>query len=386
MSESKIGGEYGEVRAEIDVQALNKYLAQYAKEVKVPVEVKQFKYGQSNPTYFLTDANKTRFVMRKKPAGKLLSATAHAIEREYKILNAIHTHNTRTKTSNPIPIPQPIVLCEDSSIIGTPFYVMEFLDGRIFTDPRMPQIPQEERKQCWLSAVRSLAALSSLVPSEVGLDDFGPHTPYFPRQIKSLSRVSQAQAQAVDVDTKVPVGPIPYFDEMIAWYKDHLPDERKTGLRIVHGDYKIDNLIFHPTEPRVIGILDWELCTLGSPLADLANLLMPFHITSKQVPPPDAITGFKDLPASEVPCSLEEIERAFCTGFGIPYPIHEMVYANSWMFFRLAIILQGISARYARRQASSANAKAQGQRFPMLGRMAKELSKEGGSSRLAAKL
>ncbi|KAG9105366.1 hypothetical protein FRC07_009343, partial [Ceratobasidium sp. 392] len=240
--------------------------------------------------------------------------------------------------------------------------------------------------------VRSLAALSSLIPSEVGLDDFGPHTPYFPRQIKSLSRVSQAQAQAVDVDTKAPVGPIPHFDELIEWYRDHLPDERKTGLRIVHGDYKIDNLIFHPTEPRVIGILDWELCTLGSPhikvyqLADLANLLMPFHVTSKDIPPPDAITGFKDLPPSEVPCSLEELERAFCTGFGIPYPVPEMVYANSWMFFRLAIILQGIAARYARRQASSANAKAQGSRFPMLGRMAKDLTKEEHALRPTAKL
>ncbi|KAF8608112.1 kinase-like protein [Ceratobasidium sp. AG-I] len=386
MSNAKIGGEYGEIRSEINVQALNDYLGRHAKEVKVPVEVKQFKYGQSNPTYFLTDANKTRFVMRKKPAGQLLSSTAHAVEREYKILRAIHTHNTRNKTKKPIPIPQPIILCEDSSVVGTPFYVMEFLEGRIFADPRMPEIPQADRKQCWLSAVRSLAALSSLVPSEVGLDDFGPHTPYFPRQIKSLSRVSQAQAKAVDIETKVPVGPIPDYDEMIAWYKDHLPDERKTGLRIVHGDYKIDNLIFHPTEPRVIGILDWELCTLGSPLADLANLLMPFHVDQKDIPPPNAVSGFKNQPAEAIPCPLEELERTFCADFGVPYPITDMVYANSWMFFRLSIILQGIAARYAQRQASSANAKEQSSRFPLFGRMAKALMKEGGNTLPQAKL
>lgn len=118
----------------------------------------------------------------------------------------------------------------------------------------------------WLSAIRALAALSSLDPTALGLDGFGPTTPYFPRQIKSLSRVSQAQAATVDIETGAPTGMIPAFDEMVAWYQAHLPDERKTGLRVVHGDYKLDNMIFHPTENRVIGILDWELCTLGSPV------------------------------------------------------------------------------------------------------------------------
>lgn len=151
-------------------------------------------------------------------------------------------------------------------MIGTPFYIMEFLEGRIFSDPRMPQADPAERKQLWLSAVRTLALLGALDPDAIGLAKFGAHTPYYPRQIKSLTRVSNAQAAATDVETGKPVGDIPYYKESLAWYSSHLPDETKTGTRIVHGDYKIDNLIFHPTEPRVIGILDWELCTLGSPV------------------------------------------------------------------------------------------------------------------------
>ncbi|QRW25273.1 phosphotransferase enzyme family protein [Rhizoctonia solani] len=328
MSGGKIGGEYGEIRANIDIQSLNKYLGQHGRGIRVPVEVKQFKVRLYNIDLKLYDAE---------------------------------ISESMDSTFVPISyIPGPLQLALGSQITS---------------------------------------CLIITCPFGVGLENFGPHTPYFPRQIKSLSKLKprlstwklrsqwdRAQAKVVDVETKEPVGPVPDYDEMIAWYREHLPDESKTGLRVVHGDYKIDNIVFHPTEPRVIGILDWELCTLGSPLADLANLLMPYHVDPAEVPPPNAISGFKGQPPDAVPCSLEELERAFCDGFGIPYPITEMVFANSWMIFRLSIISQGVAARYARRQASSANAKAQGDRFPMLGGMAKRLMLEGSSTQLKAKL
>ena len=225
--------------------------------------------------------------MRKKPAGQLLSSTAHQIEREYRVLTALHKHNTNpsTKPWQVVPVPIPYALCEDVKVVGTPFYIMEYLDGRIFTDTRMFEVSPNDRREwrvslydlrclqlkigspsSWISAVQALAALASLDPADIGLANFGPSTNYFPRQIKSLSRVSEAQAQTVDVDTGKSVGKIPLFDELVDWYQKHLPDERKTGLRVVHGDYKLDNLIFHPSENKVIGILDWELCTLGSPV------------------------------------------------------------------------------------------------------------------------
>lgn len=382
----RIGGEYGAVRAAFDVEKLNTYLKTHVPPVTPPVIVKQFKFGQSNPTYFLTDARQKRFVLRKKPAGQLLSSTAHQVEREFRMLSALHKHNTNPTTTpnRVVPVPTPFALCEDNSVIGTPFYIMEYLEGRLFIHPKMPDVVPEVRRECWLSAVRALAALASVNPFDIGLGNFGPTTDYFPRQIRSLTRVSEAQAQAVDVDSGKPTGEIPHYHELVAWYKNNLPDEKKTGLRIVHGDYKMDNLIFHPTENRVIGILDWELCTLGSPLADFANFTQPWSIDPNYLPADTFadqsvyyLTAFKNT-TEDVPLPLEELERTYCHLTDQPFPIKEMTFVRSWMLFRSAIIAQGVAARFARRQASSEQAPTYTRLFPVLGNFAKRLIEEQG--------
>ncbi|KAG7091168.1 hypothetical protein E1B28_010220 [Marasmius oreades] len=366
-STKKVGGEYGDIRANIDIPNLLKYLKKHLPEMKMPLEVKQFKFGQSNPTYFLTDANKKRYVLRKKPAGQLLTQTAHQVDREYTVLRALHNYNTRPSTplEKRVPVPQPYLLCEDESVIGTKFYVMEFLDGRIFTDVRLLDLKDEDRKEIFLGAVHALTKLSSVDPHEIGLSNFGPSSDYFPRQIRAFTRISEAQAKAVDVDTGEAVGPIPYYNEMVKWYVQHVPDEKKFGKqRIVHGDYKLDNMVFHPTENRVIGILDWELCTLGSPLVDFANLTQPWSIDIKHLEnyvDYQRRAAFKNNSSRDVPITLEEMERPYCQLMGFAYPIKELIFVKSWNMFRGAVISQGIAARAARRQASSENPEVYGQ-------------------------
>lgn len=207
----------------------------------------QFGFGQSNPTYQVIDASGNKFVMRKKPPGKLLSKTAHKVEREYRVIKGLETTD--------VAVPKTYCLCEDDSIVGTPFYIMEFLDGRIFEDFTMPGVPAEERTKLWKAAVETLARLHKVDFKAVGLEKFGKHAGFYGRQINTWATICQMQSQAVDVETKEAVGQLPHFEELLEFFQDEKLQPKDTAT-LVHGDYKIDNMVFHKTEPRVIGILE----------------------------------------------------------------------------------------------------------------------------------
>ena len=191
--------------------------------------------------------------MRKKPPGKLLSRTAHQVDREYRIIAAMSTTD--------VPVPQAICLCEDDSVIGTAFYIMSFLEGRIFEDPALPGVSPEDRRAMWHSITTTLGKYHRVAPKSVGMEDFGRHGNFYNRQLKTFAKLSVDQAAVKDVDTGVPVGKIPHYDEMVEFFgkAETQPRDRST---FVHGDYKVDNVVFHKTEPRVIGILDWEMVRL----------------------------------------------------------------------------------------------------------------------------
>ncbi|KAF9249704.1 hypothetical protein DTO013E5_4311 [Penicillium roqueforti] len=331
----------GEVRQPIDIPSLEKYIDQHVPEVKTPLDVKQFGFGQSNPTYLLTAADGRQVVLRKKPPGKLLSKTAHKVEREYKIIRALWDTD--------VPVPRAYCLCEDDSVIGTAFYIMEFLDGRHFTDPAMPGISGEERKALWKNAVQTLAKFHSVVPKSVGLETFGKPTGFFDRQIATFKTISKAQAAVVDADTKKPVGELPHFDDMVKFFsqKSTQPLDRGT---LVHGDYKIDNMIFHKTEPRVIGILDWEMATVGHPLSDFCNLTSPYIIDGGD----SQLSQFAPGVVPGLP------RREECIGWYAETSGYEtssdVAWGDAFFAFRGSVIMQGIAARFAGRQASSARA------------------------------
>ncbi|CAB4398332.1 APH-domain-containing protein [Rhizophagus irregularis] len=337
-----------EVRSQINVSTLEKYLLTKISNFKPPLIVRQFKFGQSNPTYLLFDSNKTRYVLRKKPPGSLLSSTAHAVEREFRVLDALG------KNTN-VPVPKVYLLCEDNSILGTPFYVMEFLEGRIFEDVRLLSLSQEDRYKCWYSAIDTLAKLHSVDYKAIGLENYGKSSGFYSRQFRSLVKVSTIQANIKD-ENGSEVGPLPRLDDMIRWFKKNEIDDETT---IVHGDFKLDNLIFHPTEPKVIGVLDWELSTIGHPLSDLANLLMNFYTKENYS---EKMIGLFDIPDLPIP-SANELIKLYCDKSKRDYPIHKFEFCIVSSFFRLAVITQGIAARIARNQASSAQAKAYAKMF-----------------------
>ncbi|KAJ5824645.1 Aminoglycoside phosphotransferase [Penicillium robsamsonii] len=331
----------GEVRQPIDIPSLERYIDQNVPEVQTPLDVKQFGFGQSNPTYLLTATDGKQVVLRKKPPGKLLSKTAHKVEREYKIIQALGDTD--------VPVPKAYCLCEDDSVIGTAFYIMEFLDGRHFTDPVMPGVGGEERRELWKNAVQTLAKFHNVVPKSVGLENFGKPTGFFDRQIATFKTISKAQAAVVDADTKEPVGELPYFNDMVTFFaqKSTQPLDRGT---LVHGDYKIDNLIFHKTEPRVIGILDWEMATVGHPLSDFCNLTSPYIMDGGD----SQLSQFAPGAVPGLP------RREECIGWYAETSGYEtssdVAWGDAFFAFRGSVIMQGIAARFAGRQASSARA------------------------------
>ncbi|KAK3719062.1 hypothetical protein LTR37_004626 [Vermiconidia calcicola] len=339
----------GRIRQEINLDNLDKYIRDNVPEIKCPIEVKQFGYGQSNPTYQLTASDGKKYVMRKKPPGRILSKTAHQVDREYHIIHAMST-----KTD--VPVPKAFCLCEDPSVIGTSFYIMSFLDGRIFEDPALPGVSPEHRYEMWKSIATTLGKYHRVKPADVGMEGFGRPSGFYNRQLKTFARLSVDQAETVDVESKVPVGMIPHYDEMVEFFgqAETQPRDRST---FVHGDYKVDNVVFHKTEPRVVGILDWEMATIGHPLSDLTNLIAPFTTStnSKAVLAGRRNLAFLDDATEGLPTKNQVIAWYESTA-GYTVERKELTWAEAFGIYRGAVIMQGIAARYAQRQASSEKA------------------------------
>ncbi|KAI8870911.1 APH-domain-containing protein, partial [Ramicandelaber brevisporus] len=335
---------------ELDIPRVEAYLAAHIPSLAVPIAVKQFSFGQSNPTYLITDAKGIRYVLRKKPAGKLVSKSAHAVEREYRILDALGKHTD-------VPVPKVYALCENIEVAGAPFYVMEFLDGRIFTDNWLAAVPAGERRLYWEELMRVLAKLHKVDYRGIGLGDYGRTGGFYQRQLNTLGKTLDAQAKVVSKETKQAVGPVPHDAEIREWLANAVRSSVVDETTIVHGDYKMDNVVFHPTEPRIIGILDWELSTLGHPLSDVGNCLMffsmPYSKNAKTTAP-----GWVGAPESVTAGVPEEQTnlRTYCAAVGRAYPVEQWPFARTFAFFRLLVILHGIKARLALGQASSAQA------------------------------
>ena len=290
--------------------------------------------GQSNPTFRVT-AGEHAYVVRKKPAG-VLAPAAHAIDREYRVMRALQETD--------VPVPRMRAYCEDASIVGTPFYVMDFLPGRVFMDPALPDSTPAERGALYREMGRVMAALHSVDHVAVGLADYGRTGRYVERQIDRWSR--QCRALTVPLD--------PAMHRLMDWLPAQVPAADETTL--VHGDYRIDNLVFHPTEPRVIGVLDWELSTLGDPLADLA-----YHCMAWNVPPAlwRGIGGL-DLPALGIPTEAQYLAD-YRAATGRDAQGHWSFYM-AYNLFRMAAILYGIAQRAADGSAASADAEETGRK------------------------
>ncbi|MDH4391226.1 MAG: phosphotransferase [Aquabacterium sp.] len=325
-----------------DLAALEHWLTDKLPGFAGPLTVEQFKGGQSNPTFKLVTPGRS-YVLRAKPGplAKLLPS-AHAIEREFRVMDALALSG--------VPVARMHVLCEDESVIGRAFYVMDFVEGRVFWEQSLPGLQPTERAAVYDEMNRVLAALHNVEVKAVGLQDFGRPGNYFNRQIKRWSQ--QYQASVTE--------PIPEMAQLMDWLPAHLPASAldEAQVAIVHGDYRLDNLIFHPQEPRVIAVLDWELSTIGHPLADFSYHCMGWHIQ------PGVIRGIAglDLAALGIPPEQDYVRR-YCerTGRGSSDALlADWNFYLAYNLFRLAAITQGIAKRVVDGTAASAQARATG--------------------------
>ena len=304
-------------RHKFDVASLEDYLKKNIVGFKGPFEVSQFKGGQSNPSYMLVTPDR-KYVLRRKPPGKLLPS-AHAVDREYRVLTAL--------TNTDVPVPKTYCLCEDEAIIGTMFYVMEFLNGDIEWDPSLPGYSKADRVAVFDSMNAAMAALHQVDYKAVGLESFGKPTDYLARQINRWTK----QYRASETET------IEAMDNLMAWLPDNIPPGDETA--IVHGDYRLDNTVLDKETHRVMGILDWELATLGHPIADFSYHCMTWRLE------PELFRGLNglDLPALGIPTE-EQYVAAYCERTGRE-GIENWDFYAAYNMFRLAAILQGSVGR-----------------------------------------
>ena len=316
---------------QLDLVRLEKYLQGVLPEFRGPITASKFSGGQSNPTFKLQTGTGT-FVLRRQPPGKLLKS-AHAVDREFRVMKAL--------AGSDVPVPTVLHLCEDRDVIGSMFYLMEYCEGRIYWDAALPELDNAQRGAFYEEMNRVLAALHSVDVEASGLADYGRPGNYFERQFERW----QGQYRASELE------PIPAMDQLIQWLGQHLPaDDGRVSL--VHGDYRLDNIMFHPTESRAIAVLDWELSTLGHPFADLAYQCMQLRM------PADSgnISGLMgvDRAALGIPSEQDYVAR-YCERMGIS-GIDNWAFYLAFSFFRLAAIIQGVAKRAHDGNASSKNA------------------------------
>jgi aminoglycoside phosphotransferase (APT) family kinase protein len=330
-----------------DEAALARWMAAHVEGFRGPLTIEQFKGGQSNPTYKLLTPDRC-YVLRRKPPGQLLKG-AHAVDREAQVLLGLAKAG--------FPVARVYGLCTDDNVIGTWFYVMEMVEGRIFWDAALPDVGRDERPAFFEAMNATIAQLHRVDYQAVGLSDYGRPGNYFERQIARWSKQYAGDTEA---------GRDPNMDRLAEWLPANIPPGEETS--IVHGDFRIDNMIFHPTEPRVLAVLDWELSTLGHPLADFAYHAMMYHM------PPHIVAGLADadLAALNIPAEADYI-AAYCRRTG-RQSIPNYAFYIAFNFFRMAAIFHGIKGRVIRGTASSAQAAERARAFPDLCRIAWEMA------------